>query len=288
MRHTQTLPGTFRLATAGIVAVGLVSALRAQAPATDMKLPAFEVASVKPTKISGTSLVRPLPGGRFSVINFSLAGLIKRAYRLQDNQLVGGPDWIRSEGYDIEAKAESAASAEQMLLMLRTLLTERFRLALRTERRELPVYALVLVKSDGATGPQLKRSSQADCLRASPSTSSIGPPTDPKRPMCGLYSPTGRWTGRGVSLDTVANALTRFVGRGVQNRTGLTGEFDLDLQWTDLALLLSPTATADPPPLADGPSLFTALQEQLGLKLESTKGPVEVLVIDHVEQPTPD
>jgi uncharacterized protein (TIGR03435 family) len=288
MQNTRTSPKTLLLATAGIAAISAVNAPGGQAPATDTKLPAFEVASVKPTKISGTSLVRPLPGGRFSVVNFSLAGLIKRAYRLQDNQLVGGPDWIRSEGYDIEAKAEGDASAEQMLLMLRTVLTERFKLTLRTERRELPVYALVLAKRDGATGPQLRRSSPGNCLRASPSTGNTVRTADPDRPWCGLYSPTGHWTGLAVSLDAVANALTRFVGRGVLNRTGLIGDFDLNLQWTDLTVLFSPAANADPPPLVDGPSLFTALQEQLGLKLESSKGPVDVLVIDHAEKPAED
>jgi uncharacterized protein (TIGR03435 family) len=97
----------------------------------------------------------------------------------------------------------------------------------------------------------------------------------------------GHWIGRGTTIDSLGSALSRVTSRIVVNRTGLTGTFNLDLQWTDLTVLLSPTGSpADPPPPGDGPSFFTALQEQLGLKLESTKGPVDVLVIDHAEKPT--
>ena len=113
-------------------------------------------------------------------------------------------------------------------------------------------------------------------------------PFDRTHPLCGvLYSPVGYWTGRRVPVDTLANALSRVVSRTVVNQTGLTGTFDLDLRWTDLSMLLSPAANpGDPLPQADGPSLFTALQEQLGLRLESTRGPVEVIVVDHADRPS--
>ena len=116
-------------------------------------------------------------------------------------------------------------------------------------------------------------------------------PFDRNHPFCGvLYSPIGHWTGRGVPIDTLANVLTRAVGRVVLNRTALAGTFNLDLEWTDLSALLSPTAnpTNLPLPRTDGTSLFTALEEQLGLTLESTRGPAGVLVVEHVEHPTED
>ncbi len=171
--------------------------------------------------------------------------------------------------------------------MLRSLLAERFKLTLRHETRELPIYALVMAKTGGTPGPHLTTSVEGNCVRT--------PRSDPPgnhvntHPACGLFTPTGHWMGRNTTIDSLSSSLSRFTSRVVVNRTGLTGHFDLDLQWTDLSMLLSPNGNAtDPPPLADGPSFPTALQEQLGLKLESTKGPVDVLVIDHVERPTED
>jgi uncharacterized protein (TIGR03435 family) len=280
-----------RLAGAGIVAVGAVVALRAQVPATDTKAPAFEVAVIKPTNVTGSAYTLNRPGGRFTAINISLRGLITRAYRLQNNQVEGGANWVDSERFDIEAKAEGNASQAQVSLMLQALLAERFKLRMRNETRQLPIYALVMARSDGKNGSQLRPSSEGDCSKGPPLGGGPPPPSDRRHPFCGvLYTPTGYWTGRGVSMEALASNLARVVSRVVLNRTGLAGTFDLDLQWTDLMALLQPGGPApDAPPPADNPtSIFTALQEQLGLKLESTKGPVDVLVIDHVEQPTPD
>jgi uncharacterized protein (TIGR03435 family) len=270
------------LAFVGIVAVvgGLASALAAQVPANR----AFEVASVKPTKTQGITLNMIYPGGRFTATNAPLGWLIKRAYGLQNDQLEGGASWMQSEHFDIDAKAAGNASSPEVMLMLRTLLTERFKLTLRHEARELPIYVLVTAKTDGTPGPHLTPSPDGNCVSPLRSGSD-----DDKRPVCGLLTPTGHWVGRRTTIDSLASSLSRVVSRVVVNRTGLTGNFDLDLQWTDLAVLLSPNGSStDPPPLADGPSFPTALQEQLGLKLESTKGPVDVLVIDHVEHPTAD
>jgi uncharacterized protein (TIGR03435 family) len=176
-------------------------------------------------------------------------------------------------------------------LMVQALLADRFKLRMRNESRQLPIYALVMARSDRKTGSQLRPSSEADCLKVPLLGSGPPPLFDRSHPFCGvLYTPTGYWTGRGVSMEALASNLARVTSRVVLNRTGLPGTFDLDLQWTDLTALLQPGGPPpDAPPPADNPmSIFTALQEQLGLKLESTRGPVDVLVIDHVEQPTPD
>ena len=285
MRNSQIFRSTL-LAVTGIVAAGAITPLRVQPQSAATNTPAFEIASVKPTKTAGIALFQILPGGRFRATNFSLQGLITRAWRIQQDQVQGGPNWIRSKGYDIEAKAEGDPPADQLWLMVRTLLIDRFKLSIRTETRELPVYELVMARKDGKSGPALRQFSDANCRRVAPTGGPIAP-FDVDHPTCGaLYSPIGHWIGRDTTIESLTSALTRVMGRPVLDRTGLTGRFDLDLQWTDLAQLLQPENNASPP--ADGPSFPTALQEQLGLKLESTKGPVDVLVIDHVEHPTED
>jgi uncharacterized protein (TIGR03435 family) len=212
---------------AGVVAAVLtVLPLSAQAPANG-RPPAFDVASVKPTKIAGTSLFMLYPGGRFSATNFALRGLITRAWGLQSDQVDGGPAWIKSDGFDVEAKAEGNPPADQIWLMLRTLLAERFKLVMRTETRELPIYELVMARNDGKLGPALRPSVGTSCINSAPTGGPLAP-FDAGRPPCGaLYSPIGHWTGRGVSTRSIANALVRMVSRVVVDRTGLAGTFDI-------------------------------------------------------------
>jgi uncharacterized protein (TIGR03435 family) len=163
-----------------------------------------------------------------------------------------------------------------MWLMLRALLTARFNLSIQSETRELPVYELTIARKDGRLGPSLRAFTESNCTRFA--TDGRIAPVSSDRPACGiLHSPVRNWVGRETTIDSLASALTRVMGRVGLNRTGLVGKFDLDLQWTDLAQLLQPDLAAPPP--ADGPSLLTALQEQLGLRLDSRKGPVEVLVV---------
>lgn len=247
----------------------------------------FDVASIKPTKTQNAAVIYFRPGGRFVAVNVTLRGLIQRAYQLQEtsDRLVGGPNWIGSDRFDVQAKAEGNPAPTEMQLMVRALLADRFKLVMHTEERVLPIYELIVAPVEKG-GSSLRASSDADCITPSPDTLSV--PFDRRRPTCGvLFSPTGYWTGRRVTIDTVANVLTRVVGRPVVNRTQLAGTFDLDLQWTDVSMLLSPNPS-DPPPIADGPSLFMALRDQLGLELRSTKGPLRVYVIDRVERPTED
>ncbi|OFV93633.1 MAG: hypothetical protein A3G76_06170 [Acidobacteria bacterium RIFCSPLOWO2_12_FULL_65_11] len=259
----------------------------------------FEAASVKPNKSgSGQVSIGIQPGGRFNAVNVPLRFLIRNAYQLQDFQLVGGPGWITSERFDIIAKAEGdpppvpPGTTGPFQIMMRNLMADRFRLKVHKETREMPVYALVLARADRQLGPQL-RPSTVDCAARGRGRGAPPPPPQPgERPACGMRIGPGTMTGGGFPISQLATALSQFAQRVVLDRTGLTGNFDLDLTWTPDQIPQGPPggapAGAPPPPALDGPSLFTALQEQLGLKLESIRGPVEVVVIDSVEQPTAD
>jgi uncharacterized protein (TIGR03435 family) len=277
--------------TLGLLAVAS-AALFAQASAN----PSFDVASVK-RNTSGTTriAVNVQPGGRFTVTNMPLRALIMNACQLQSSQLIGAPDWIATERFDIVAKmpeensAQGAARPEDTRLMLRSLLAERFRLEVHNEQRELAIYALVV--KDSQSGASLRRS-DIDCVTLAATAAPAAPqPPNADRPTCGMRLGPGRLTGGAIPLSQFANALAPFLERIVVNRTELAGNFDIDLSWTPEQVPQGPPPPGAPPlPAIDpnGPSIFTAVQEQLGLKLESAKGPVDVLVIDHVEQPTPD
>ena len=302
MQNPQTFRRTFLLATAGILAIGPVNALRAQAPAPNPRPPAFEVASVKPnvSRSTPTRMFFP-PGGRFTATSAPLQLLILEAYQLKEPQLVGGQGWITSEGFDIVAKAEGDVPPTSpggppgpIQLMLRTLLAERFKLVVHSETRELPIYALVLARSDRRLGPRLRPTSidWAAVMAARERGGAASLPTAPGgRPACRVSIMAGQMSGSGFPLSLLARILSNLEERVVVDRTGLMGNYELDLTWTPNALPPSgPDRGAVPlPPIdPDGPSIFTALQEQLGLRLESQKGPVDVLVIDRAERPTPD
>jgi uncharacterized protein (TIGR03435 family) len=277
-------------------------------------LPQFEVASVKLDKSGQPKVqIQTLPGGRFVATNVTVRFLVQYAYGLQPAQMIGGPDWLNSDRFDIEAKGppangdESAAAKlgapSQTQLMVRALLADRFKLGVHTETRDLPIFALVTANKDGRLGPELKASTlncntpepaklaekdkgSVPAKRVEKTSKESGEP-----PACGIRIGGGPGTMvvGGASLAQVASSLTPWVGRIVVDRTGLTGNFDLTLKWTpdqmpqgfDKKIAAGGLAPADP----NGPSIFTAVQEQLGLKLDAQKGPVEVLLIDRVEHP---
>ena len=289
-----------RFLFAGAVSVAIGLPILAQAPVSTDK-PSFEVASVKPNKSGdGRVAIGNQPGGRFTATNVPLRLLIRVAYKIQDFQVVGAPDW--SDRFDIVAKAASDIPPEPpgappgpLQFMLQSLLAERFKLVAHPETRELPIYALTIARSDGKLGPGLRQAA-VDCQAslAAARARGNGPPPFPgpgERPTCGLRMAPGLMSGGGVSISQLADTLSPFLQRVVIDRTGLAGNFDVDLTWTPEQLPQGPPPPGAPPlPPIDpnGPSLFTALQEQLGLKLDSTKGSVSVLVIDHAEQPAPD
>jgi uncharacterized protein (TIGR03435 family) len=203
---------------------------------------------------------------------------------------VGGPAWIDSEGYNIEAKPEANTDQKRAWLMLQTLLADRFRLTLHRETRELPVYDLTARNS----GIKLPAPKEANCVSFQPG---MTPRSIPGSVDCGyaplLLSPTGlRMNGRKLHMADLIRELALTLGRPVMDKTGFTGEFDLNLNYTDDALTKSPVSAApdDPAgnrvPAEPNLSIVFAAMQQLGLKLEPAKGPVEVLVVDHAERPT--
>jgi uncharacterized protein (TIGR03435 family) len=178
----------------------------------------------------------------------------------------------------------------------RSLLVERFHLGVHNEAREMPIFALILARSDGKLGPRLHPSS-TDCAALMASMRARGGPPAPPPPgerlPCGIRMFPGNLSGGASTIAQLTNVLARFVNRTVVDRTGLAGAFDLDLQWTPDQM---PQGRGDPPPGLpplpaidpNGPSIFTAVQEQLGLKLESTRAQVDMLVIDRAEHPMED
>ena len=249
---------------------------------------AFDVASVRENK-SGSEQGMLLPqGSQLNAQNYRLRQLIEFAYRVQSFELVGGPDWIDSARFDISAKASFepnpapvGAPPGDMEQMVQTLLAERFKLQVHRERREMPIYALVLARRDGQMGPRLRR--EADVCAASRNATARGekpPELAPRadgRPVCGMMGGGGRFFAGGVTLAMLASAFSPQAARVVADRTGLSGYFEVDLEFSPDAL----TNAA-----SERPSFFTALEEQLGLRLEPARAPVDVLVIDRVERPT--
>jgi uncharacterized protein (TIGR03435 family) len=288
-----------------LVALGqLGSPASAQAPVAPAASPRFEVASIKRNN-SGTGFITigMQPGGRMNFVNVPLRQLIMRAYLVQPFQIIGGPDWIGTDRFDVIAKAETDVPPDQLNLMLRSLLADRFRLVVHTETRELPVYYLVKARTDGALGASLKAAA-VDCGamgRGRGGLPALPPPgrgggAGPQPPLadCRALIAPGRLTLGGQPLAQLASMLGIQVGRPVIDKTGLAGGYDLELTFMPEGRggippgPLPPGAPDLPPIDPDAPSLFTALQEQLGLKLESARGPVEVIVVDSAQQPTED
>jgi uncharacterized protein (TIGR03435 family) len=278
-----------------------------QAPEAPADNATFEVASVKANKSGDNRIgIGFAPGGRFRATNVPLRELISAAYGtpqpLAAFQITGGPKWMDSDRFDIVAKAPGDPQPgpngppAAMFAMLRNLLAERFQLRVHRETKEVPIYSLVLARADGKLGPQL-RPTATDCAALMAAARGRGAPPPPPAPgervPCGMRMFPGNLSGGSSSMAQLTNVLARFVNRTVVDKTGLTGNYDLVLHWTPDQM---PQGRGDAPPGApalpaidpNGPSIFTAVQEQLGLKLDSARGPVDVLVIDRVEHPTED
>ena len=234
--------------------------------------PKYEVASIKPDTVNDFRFAfRIEPSGRLAATGITLKRLMMTAYNVQDFRIVGGPDWMVSRRWDVQAKPDRVVSPEQIRPMLRALLENRFQLRSHSEKRQLPVYELS-VDRKGSKVQRVKDSETKTDVR-------VG---------AGLIQLTK------ATAATFASQLSYALGRPVIDKTSLSGEFDFALEWTPepgedggpTTAGLPPGTSDQPASTSDGPSIFTAIPEQLGLRLKSGRGPVEVIVIDDVRMPT--
>ena len=265
--------------TAAVLAfVSNVTVVSAQV-SVEQPAPAFEVASVKATRQSSSGIMRRPTPGRVFFQNVPLQSLVEEAFDVEPYQVVGLPSWTVTERFGIEATYDPAM-AKQVPAMLQRLLEERFRLRVRRETRDMPVYEMVKARSDGTLGPGL-RPSTTDCA-----------PAAGQRSSCTLRIASNSIEATGTRWGFLPTNIGVW-DRPVIDKTGLSGSFDVKLDWTPdpavsgsaEAAAAAATAAASTP---NRVSIFTALQEQLGLKLEPSRAPVEVLVIDSVQRPTTD
>jgi uncharacterized protein (TIGR03435 family) len=246
--------------------------------------PTFDVVSIKRvTDIRTRHTIGEQPGGRFVISGVAIAAVIGEAYPSDTSDLIGAPDWVGADFYDLTAQAGRDVPREEMQLMLRAMLAERFKLAVHYELRERPVYDLVLARADGRLGPEIKRSDlDCDAIQTARRAASKEPPpaTSNGAPACGTSMHGGDAGSLQLllgarPLSALATMIRSATERVVIDKTGLKGNYDVTLKYT---------LASDPPPGA-APNIFTALQEQLGLKLQSDRAPLKVLVVDRIERP---
>jgi uncharacterized protein (TIGR03435 family) len=277
----------------------------------------FEAASIKSADPSSPGSRMMMMPGRVEADNVPVRLLLRPALRVQDYQIVGLPDWVGSERYTIVAKAPDGAPQNAMPVMLANLLKERFKFATHSETREMQIFNLVVARQDGKLGSGLKVTSpecQTDIQSrrggpppagpGGPGGAARGPATAPPPPPpldfnapipCGMMRVgPGLANASGQPIAQVVQFLAQFTGRPVYDKTGLTGMYDFNLKWAlepggGAGPFGAPPPGAQPPPVdPDAPNIYTAVQEQLGLKLESAKGPVDVIVVDRIERPSLD
>ena len=225
----------------------------------------FDVVSIKPTPPGRPSIAIETTPGRFLAKGATLSFLLQYGYSLQEFEIMDGPSWIQSDRFEIEGKFDGDDTPTRMIPMLREVLADQFKLKFHRETRQLPVYELIVAKN----GTKLR---------------DAGPETKDKEPRFGPSA--GRLVASNQTIPALATVLTRALRRRVLDRTGLKGHYDFVLQWTPDENQTPPLRPSSTPPDPNGPTIFTALQEQLGLQLRSARGPVEVLVIDHTEKPS--
>jgi uncharacterized protein (TIGR03435 family) len=294
-----------RVATALVVSVSATTAVHTQdRPSAPM--PRFEVASVKPS--TGPTGERGQPrAGRYTATRtakFFIADAFFFGTPLQMSRVIGGPEWLDSDRYEINTQASSPFQVtpdgppRELFLMIRSLLEDRFKLKTHMETRELPIYELVLARPDGSTGPALRQSTvDCDALVAAVRAGGAPPARQPNEPPpSGAMRGPARVLAGGVGMPQFATMLTNILidvdgadfARLVIDKTGLTGRFAFTLAWTPDKMPDGPPPPGIPPIDPNGPPLVTALQEQLGLKLQPATSRMEVVVIDRIERPTPD
>jgi uncharacterized protein (TIGR03435 family) len=300
------------LLTAGLLTATTLAAQQAPSAPAATTSPTFEVASIKRnTSGAGFQTISMQPE-RLTFVNFPVRQLIVRAYQVQPFQVLGGPSWITGDRFDVTTKADANATPEQLNLMLQAMLADRFKLKVHKETRQSDIYRLVLARADGKLGDSIKPAA-VNCAAmrgrpggpgpgpggpagagpvAVPAPRAGGPQPGPGGGMggCQMMVAPGRLQVAGQPMSTFANQLAQQLGRPVRDETGLTGSYDFTLTFmpeTGGRAGVPPIGAPDLPPIdPNAPSLPTALQEQLGLKLETTKGPIEMIVIDSIDQPT--
>jgi uncharacterized protein (TIGR03435 family) len=248
--------------------------------------PAFEVASVKPNK-SGTTQanIGMLPNG-VNIVNLPLRGIIQLFFQInQPSKVIGIPDWTITERFDINARAAGPITADERRLMMQALLADRFKLVARLEKREVTVLALMLNRNDGKLGPKLIESK--GCVQPGATGAQNEPATGAQQPVCGPKTGgAGRLLLVGVPMQQFTSLLALVLGRTVADKTGLTGRYDIDLNYAPERQLPPGVEIPGTPADPNGPSIYTAVREQLGLKLDQQRDQEEVLVIDHIERPS--
>jgi uncharacterized protein (TIGR03435 family) len=257
---------TIRFLVVALMA-GSAVALAGQSPE-----PAFEVVSIK-RNVPGTFPVGPeaREGGSFVATNATLLRIVRFVHDLPEFQVVGGPDWARRDRFNVAARAGRDASADEIRRMVLAMLKDRFQLVVRAEKREGPIYSLVVARSDKRLGPNM-RPSAGDCSK---------PVHEERRTPNGGVSTQRTCAPMAELVSSFSNALSA----PVMDRTTLTGLWDSELSYTgERRRNITPDAVARDP--NDAPALLTAVQEQLGLRLESGRGPVDVVVIESAAQPT--
>jgi uncharacterized protein (TIGR03435 family) len=268
------------MALAGVFAV-LV--LTGEAPA---QAPVFEAVSIKSNTASSTpASTVGFAGGRYTLVNGTAAQLIRSAYPAPINDLVGAPAWVTSDRFDVTAVASGNPPRDALVPMLRAMLADRFKLIARYDIQERDTYSLVLARPDGRLGPDI-RLSTIDCDAVS-AANLAGRPVEGARPAngappCGLSAGGGILRIGGMPMAAVARTLAGAAGRVIVDKTGLTGAYELTLRYAGQAV------NGTERPSEELPSIFTAVQEQLGLKLEADRAPLQLVVIDRIERPTED
>ena len=245
----------------------------AQSPAARPAFDAFEVATIKPTPpdYQGGRFIAMQSAHLFGAKNYTLKSLVGAAYNLTPRAVSGGPSWIDSDRYDIVAKTpnEIRPNLDEQMSMLRKLLADRFKLTFHRERKELSIYALTVARN----GPKLKQSTE--------------PPDAPPVLVNRIFPGRVLLPARNATMAQLASMMQRAVlDRPVLDKTGLSGKYDFDLEWTPDETQFGGQGPPGAPEIPLKPDLFAALQQQLGLRLEAAKGPVEVLVVDQVERPS--
>jgi uncharacterized protein (TIGR03435 family) len=276
-----------------LVSAGTAVGMSAQAPVDQSpsvdRAVAFELTVVKLNRILDSARRISLSTSGFNATNVTVKDLLRAAYGIEgfqlSDQIVGGPDWIETDRFDVAGRVDlngGPVPPSRLLEMLKTLLAQRFNASVRPEVRERPVYALVVSNPRGPQGPRLKVSTlNCDDFFA-------GRPMNPAaREACQLRVRPGQIIGA-TTMANLARNLSPVVERIVIDKTGVSGLFELELTWVADSAIAQPDAAVPTNPVLDGVSIFTALQEQAGLRLQGERGPVRVLVVDRIDRPTPD